>query len=119
MTLSPVQRDIVLISFPFSALDQSKVRPVIVVSSDSYNKKFKDFIAIPLTSTMYPMPREYSTVITNDELESGQLPKTSIAKIDRIQSLEKTLIVKKIAVIKKDVYGRIRDMLFNELINQD
>jgi hypothetical protein len=70
-----------------------------------------------VTSTIHSTPREYSTVITNSELESGQLFKTSIAKVDRIQSLEKAMILKKIAVIKKDVYGKIRDVLFNDLIN--
>ena len=44
------QRDIVLISFPFSDLKSSKVRPVLVLSHDKYNRKFEDFIAVPLTN---------------------------------------------------------------------
>ena len=46
------QRDIVLISFPFSDMKKSKVRPVIVMSNDEYNNKFKDFIAIPMTQIL-------------------------------------------------------------------
>jgi mRNA interferase MazF len=46
------QRDIVLISFPFSDMKKSKIRPVIVMSNDEYNNKFKNFIAIPLSSNL-------------------------------------------------------------------
>ncbi|WP_255408358.1 type II toxin-antitoxin system PemK/MazF family toxin [Candidatus Nitrosotalea okcheonensis] len=34
-------------SFPFSDLKSSKVRPVLVLSNDKYNRKFGDFIAMP------------------------------------------------------------------------
>ena len=76
------QRDIVLISFPFSDMKKSKVRPVIVMSNDEYNNKFKDFIAIPMTSNLNL--REYTIKITNKELESGNLIVESLAKIDKI-----------------------------------
>jgi len=52
------QKDIVLIPFPFSNLSQAKYRPVIVMSNDNYNRKFLDFIAIPLTSN--PNTRDHS-----------------------------------------------------------
>ncbi len=38
------QREIVLISFPFSNFQETKVRPVVVMSNDAYNKKFADTI---------------------------------------------------------------------------
>ncbi|MGH9992417.1 MAG: type II toxin-antitoxin system PemK/MazF family toxin, partial [Nitrososphaera sp.] len=44
---SASQRDIVLVPYPFSDLSQAKYRPAIVMSNDVYNRKFKDFIAIP------------------------------------------------------------------------
>ncbi|MDG7043262.1 MAG: type II toxin-antitoxin system PemK/MazF family toxin, partial [Nitrososphaerota archaeon] len=43
------QRDIVLLSFPFSDLKSSKVRPAIVMSNDGYNRSSEDFIAVPIT----------------------------------------------------------------------
>lgn len=105
------QRDIVLISFPFSDMKKSKVRPVIVMSNDEYNNKFKDFIAIPLTSNLNL--REYTIKITNKELESGNLIVESLAKIDKIVSIEKTLARKKIGRVKKDVHKKLKNMFLD------
>ena len=103
------QRDIVLIQFPFSDSLQSKVRPVIVMSNDNYNRKFNDFIAIPLTSNLEQ--RDHALIITNKEMESGNLVVDSQVKVDRIYSLEQGQIVKKIGRIKKETHKNLRDML--------
>ena len=105
------QRDIVLISFPFSDMKKSKVRPVIVMSNEEYNNKFKDFIAIPMTSNLNL--REYTIKITNKELESGNLIVESLAKIDKIVSIEKTLARNKIGRVKKDVHKKLKNMFLD------
>lgn len=104
------QRDVVLISFPFSDFRGSKVRPVIVISNDIYNKRSADFLAIPLTSNM--KLKGYTTVITNAELESGKLIVNSQAKVDKIFSVEQSLIRKKIGRVKKAVYQDLKKILF-------
>ena len=86
---------------------------MIVISNDVYNNKFKDFIAIPLTSNL--TLREYTIKITNKELESGNLKVESLAKIDKIFSVEKKLVTKNIGRIKKDVYEKIKNMFFEIL----
>ena len=48
-----LQRDIVLLTFPFSDLKSSKIRPAIVLSNDEYNSQFEDFVAVPLTSNLH------------------------------------------------------------------
>ncbi len=103
------QRDLVLISFPFSNLQESKVRPVIVMSNDQYNKKFDDFIAVPLTSNM--KIRYHAIVITTQELESGKLIVDSQAKVDKIFAVEQSLIRKKIGTVKKAVHERLKRAL--------
>lgn len=104
------QRDIVLISFPFSNFQKSKVRPVVVMSNDVYNKKFADFIAIPLTSNM--KLRYHTVVITNAELETGKLIVDSRAKVDKVFSVEQSLVRKKIGRVKKSVYENLKQILF-------
>lgn len=108
------QRDIVLLSFPFSDLKSSKVRPAVVLSNDTYNKKSKDFVAVPLTTNL--QLKDYAILITNTELEKGRLIANSKAKIDRIFSVEQRLVRMNIGKIKKQVHKKIINILFN-LIN--
>jgi len=82
------QRDLVLISFPYSDMTESKVRPVIVLSNDKYNKKFSDFIAIPLTSNLNI--REHVLRVTKREMEDGFLVTDSNAEVDKITSIKKS-----------------------------
>ena len=65
------QRDIGLICFPFSHGQRSKLRPVLVISNDIYNKKFQDFIGIAITSNL--KTRFHTIKITNDNMEIGSL----------------------------------------------
>lgn len=103
------QRDIVLISFPFSDLKSSKVRPVLVLSNNEYNRKFEDFIAVPITTNV--KSREYSVLVTNKNLEKGRLIVDSNVKIDRIFSISKNLVRMNIGRINKDTYNRIKKIL--------
>ena len=107
---SASQRDIVLVPYPFSDLSQAKYRPAIVMSNDTYNNKFKDFIGIPLTSN--PNTRDHTVSVTNKEMVSGSLKVPSVAKVDKIFSLEQKLIVKTYGQLRQDVFDKIR----NELI---
>ena len=107
------QRDVVLLSFPFSNLKSSKVRPVIVLSNNEYNRKSEDFIAVPLTTNL--QLREYTILITNRELERGRLITDSKVKVDRIFSVEKRLVRMTIGRIKKEVHEKIKDIIL-ELI---
>lgn len=107
------QREIVLLSFPFSDLQSSKVRPVIVLSNDGYNRRSEDIIAIPLTSNL--KLRDYAILITNKQLESGRLIVDSKAKVDRIFSVSQSLIRMKIGRINREAHTRIRSVLFELL----
>ncbi len=107
------QRDIVLLSFPFSDLKGSKVRPALVLSNNSYNSKFEDFVAVPLTTRI--KSREYSVLLTNDDLEKGELIIESRVKVDRIFSVSKRLVRMAIARINRQTHNKIKKILF-ELI---
>ncbi|MBI1662179.1 MAG: type II toxin-antitoxin system PemK/MazF family toxin [Nitrosopumilus sp.] len=109
-----VQRDIVLLPFPFSDLKQSKVRPVIVLSNDKYNKKYSDIVVVPLTSNL--QKTDYDMLITNKNLEKGNLIADSRVKVDRIFSVEKKLIKMNIGKIDKQTFSKIRT-LFSSLVS--
>ena len=95
-----LQRDIVLITFPFSELTSSNVRPAIVLSNDKYNGRSEDFVAVPLTSNL--RLRDYAMLITNNELESGGLIVDSKAKVDRVCSVSQRLVRTKIGRIRSE-----------------
>jgi len=62
--MTTLQRDIVLLPFPFSDLKQSKVRPVIVLSNDKHNKKSDDVVVIP-TNLNYPIQVQWYGMARN------------------------------------------------------
>ena len=103
------QRDIILLNFPFSNLNQSKVRPVIVLSNNRYNKKSNDVIVVPLTSNL--KQTDHYTLITTDDLEKGYLVTDSMVKVDRIFSINKQLVRTNIGRINKPTLLKIQDII--------
>ena len=103
------QRDLVLLSFPFSNLKSSKVRPTVVISNDSYNKKSADIIVVPVTTNLNL--KEHVILLTNENLESGRLIKDSKIKVDRIMSIDKKIIRMKIGRVNAGVLAKIRNEL--------
>ena len=108
------QRDVVLLAVPFSEFKESKIRPGIVVSNDSYNKRFEDIIVVPMTTNLNL--REYAIMITNQNMESGKLIKDSKIKVDRIFSVSQKLVRMKIGRVKKEIHEKIKKTI-SELIN--
>lgn len=107
------QRDLVLLSFPFSNLKSSKVRPTVVISNDFYNKKSADIIVVPVTTNLNL--KEHVILLTNENLESGRLIKDSKIKVDRIMSIDKKIVRMKIGRVNTGVLGRIRNELLTLL----
>ncbi len=100
------QREIVLIPYPFSDLEGTKVRPALVISNDIFNKKSEDCIMIPLTTVIKNEP--YSVVINQRDLSAGKILKPSRIRIDKIFSVKKSLISMKIGIIKENVLRKIK-----------
>ena len=42
------QKEIVLLPYPFTDLKGAKVRPVLIISNNLFNKKSEDCITVPL-----------------------------------------------------------------------
>jgi len=100
------QKEIVLLPFPFSDLEQSRVRPALVVSNDNLNKKSEDCIMVPLTTIIKDEP--YSVIINQEDLSSGKLLKSSRIRTDKIFSVKKDLITMKIGVINNNILEKVK-----------
>ncbi|MFH1608248.1 MAG: type II toxin-antitoxin system PemK/MazF family toxin [archaeon] len=99
------QRELVLISYPFSNLELRKVRPALVISNDLFNTKSDDCIMVPLTTII--KNELYSIVINQEDLEEGKLLKKSRIRIDKIFSAEKSLVIIKIGKLNENVFERV------------
>lgn len=108
------QRSVVLVPYPFSNLENSKFRPVVVISNNVYNKQFRDFIAVPLTSNT--SPRDHAIPLTGNEMDTGYLPLYSVVRADRVFSLEQRLINKSFGLVKQITFDRIISELIKILV---
>lgn len=91
------QGDIVIVPFPFSDLSSIKKRPVLILSKTQENNIFDDIITCGITSHL--KRTKYSVLINNDNLEQGNIPKESSIKVDKLFTLNKNIIEKKVAKI--------------------
>jgi mRNA interferase MazF len=99
------QRDLVLLPIPFSDLTAKKRRPVIVISNDAYNQKTEDLVVVAVTSNIEK--RDYTLLLTQNELETGNLPKISMIRVDKIYSVSQSIVVKRFGRIQPDTFVRI------------
>ena len=100
------QRDLVILSYPFSDLKTTKVRPAIVVSNNSYNSESQDMVVVPLTTNL--SLTKHAITLTADMLEKGKLIRESKVKVDRIVSLNQHLVRK--------VVGKVNEKVLDEII---
>jgi mRNA interferase MazF len=91
------QRDIVLIYFPFSNGQRSKLRPVLVISNDTYHKEFQDFIGIAITSNLNT--RFHTIKISNNNMETGSLKQESLVNRFAIRNYTTIDIIKTFYII--------------------
>ena len=99
------QRDILLTRFPFSDLAGSKVRPVLALSNDFYNRRHPDLLICAITSS--PRPHEYAASLATGDLEQGVLKVESKVRADTITSIEQGIALKKIGRVAKPKYHQI------------
>ena len=104
------QKEVVLLPYPFSNLESTKVRPALVVSNNHFNKKSDDCIMAPLTTIIKSEP--YSIVIEQETMSSGKLLKPSRIRADKIFCVEKNLITMKIGKLKDSSFEKIKEEIF-------
>ncbi len=109
------QGDILLIPIPFTDLTSQKKRPTIIISSNNYNEKHEDIVVVALTSNVES--RDFAITLTTDDLEKGSLKVTSMIRVDKIYTLNKSIILKTFGRVKPAILTKIKDFLL-KLIEQ-
>ena len=104
------QKELVLLPYPFSNFEGTKVRPALVVSKEDFNKKSADCIMVPLTSIIKNEP--YSVIIDNKDLLSGEIARQSRIRADKIFCVEKNLVSMKIGKINDKTFEKVKEEIF-------
>ena len=103
------QRQIVLVPFPYSDLSSTKRRPVLIVSNDSYNKAFDDVLVCVITSNL--RKDEYSVTLSNNDLEIGVLPESSVVKSHKLFTIHKDKIIKTFSLVKEELFNQVNEKI--------
>lgn len=102
------QQDIVWVKLPFSSLEESKVRPAVIVSNSNYNANNRDVIVCAITSKLEE--KRYSILIDEKNLSKGNLPLKSRIRADKIMQIQKNLI--------SNSFARLDNITFDLLVKE-
>ena len=103
------QGDILLIPVPFSDLTSSKKRPVLVLSNNDYNIKTEDIIVAAVTSNI--TSKDYNILISNKDMQEGNLHVNSCVRVDKIYTLSQNIVIKNFGTVKPEVMNNIKEKL--------
>ena len=100
------QGDIVVVPFPFTDLSAAKQRPALVISKTEYNSKTEDVITCGITSNL--QNSDYSVIIDNSSLAEGTIPTKSRIKVDKLFTISKLLVKKKVAKLLAEEFSKVK-----------
>ena len=107
------QGEIVVVPFPFSNLSNVKQRPVLILSKSKDISRSEDIVTCGITSNL--KDSKNSVLIENSNLEKGVIPRKSRIKIDKLFTLDKRIIIKKVARLNEDTFLKVKQE-FNRLL---
>ncbi|MFT5179895.1 MAG: mRNA interferase MazF [Candidatus Paceibacteria bacterium] len=97
--------DIVLASFPFTDLSGSKVRPVLVISNNSYKG---DVITIFISSVRNKV-QDYCVGIKSDN--KNGLKNNSFIKCNKIATLDRKMVLGELGKLEESRHSEVLDNL--------
>lgn len=104
--------DVVLLAYPFTDLSATKVRPAIVISPDSENGKLDDGLFLLVTSnTSRSSVFDLVVDTANPEFAQTGLLGPSAVRTNKLFTLRKTLVKKKLGHIGPQLRKGISDLL--------
>lgn len=103
---------VVLIRFPLTNLERSKVRPALVLSSKTFNRG--DEVVLAAISSQKNM-HVFSVDIEQKDLTKGILHKKSYVKCGRLLTMEKRLIFRIIGIVSSKKLKEARNKILTIL----
>ena len=81
---------IVLVPFPYSNLRATKRRPAVVLSRREHNDRSQDVVVCAMTSDLANAGN--SVLVSQRDLADGRLPADSRVKVDKLATLDKSMM---------------------------
>ena len=82
----------------------------MVLSNLKYNQNSEDIVTCGITSNL--KNTEYSVLINDENISEGGLPVKSRIKADKLFTLNKSIVIKKIGRINKETFDKVKNELF-------
>jgi mRNA interferase MazF len=98
---SPATGSVVLVTFPFSDLSQTKLRPAVVLARASRS----DWILCQITSNAYS--DSHAIEITDDSFDSGSLRLVSYARPGKLFTGNESLVVASVGKLRPEIFKGI------------
>jgi mRNA interferase MazF len=98
---APPAGAVVLISFPFSDLSRSKLRPAVVLASVSRG----DYVLCQVTSNPYADPK--AVELTEESFGEGSLQRVSYARPGKLFTANTDLFEGQVGVLNEEMRGEI------------
>ncbi len=99
--VAPTNRAIVLVSFPFSDLSQSKLRPAVVLACAERD----DYILCQITSK--PYGDNQAVIIEEDSFETGSLHLISYIRPGKLFTANSSIIQSQVGKLKEEPFQNI------------
>ncbi len=105
------QGDIVLISYPFTNLSSTKVRPALVVSSSEFNDLNKEAVCVFITSQYYDTPFDLQISQSNSRFEMTGLHQRSTVRVGKIATLHLNLVKRYLGSMPPTLMEEVKKIL--------
>lgn len=110
--------DVVLVNYPFSEGQGSKVRPALVVQCDSNNRRLESTLVVQITSRIHLARKEPTQLLIEVSTPAGRqsgLVNDSAVACENIYTVRQTGIIQTIGSLPEDVMRRIDECLKTSL----
>lgn len=101
------QGNILIVPFPFSDLSNIKKRPVLVLSKTNENNCSDDIIICGITSNL--KDRKHAILVDDSCLIDGFIPSKSAVKVDKLFTINKSIVIKKVARLNKETFKKVKE----------
>ena len=103
------------VPMPSDEFREFKLRPGLVISKDLNNQRLNDVIIAICTSNISRSQEPTQYLIEGEEIAQAGIKVSSVVKCETLLTINKTMIIKVLGFLSKDVMKKINGCLMNAL----